>query len=185
MEWLLLTCHLPLPSHPPSTCPLAPTADLRGKWMVEGAQSGAGLWSRALTVSLQASSFSTTSASGVLLLPGSREVRAGAILTACLGRGCTAVAGARTAAGWPSPWGTSTLKRGHFVCARDFPRSRQFSNEPELSRLIDGLTASRGRLKAPVWMPCLRRRILMRGPLTRVDGGPQKTTEEREVLKHV
>lgn len=62
--------------------------------MVEGAQSGAGLWSRALTVSLQAASSSTTSASGVLLLPGSREVRAGAVLTACLGRACTAVAGA-------------------------------------------------------------------------------------------
>jgi len=53
------------------------------------------------------------------------------------------------------------------------------------SRLIDGLTASRGRLKAPVWTPCSRRRILMRGPLTGVDGGPQKTTEEREVLKRV
>ena len=56
----------------------------------------------------------------------------GPSLQPVLGRGCTAVAGARMAAGWPSPWGTFTLKRGHFACARDFPRSRQFSNEPEL-----------------------------------------------------
>ena len=54
--------------------------------MVEGAQGGAGLWSRALILGLQASS-STTSASGVLLLPGIREVWARTILTACSGEG--------------------------------------------------------------------------------------------------